>query len=276
MPEATLTVQECDFIDNVGWSVTHNPPGTTTAFNNYWGDPTGPYQEESNPGGIGDSIQTGVPYQPWSTTHFFAPRLTGMETQVQFGNVATDSAAAFFLAFVNAGVETLQVHLIHQLSTPFQWNGAMDYAIPFGDSIRVPIQFAPEEENEFSDTLRLETNDPTHLNLTIPVEGNAVQTSIGSSDANPSFPSSFRLSDPWPNPFNSECLVELSLPTKDLTTLDLYDVLGRRVQKLIDGELSVGIHRVAINGSSLASGVYFLKATHGKEVANSGRITVIH
>jgi pimeloyl-ACP methyl ester carboxylesterase len=35
------------------------------ARNNYWGDPSGPYNKTSNPGGLGNSVTTGVLFNPW-------------------------------------------------------------------------------------------------------------------------------------------------------------------------------------------------------------------
>jgi hypothetical protein len=36
--------------------------------NNYWGDPSGPYQPVENPGGLGDSVPVNVHVIPWLTS----------------------------------------------------------------------------------------------------------------------------------------------------------------------------------------------------------------
>lgn len=42
-----------------------------TAYNNWWGDATGPYNATTNPNGSGDNITTnGVPFSPWAVTPF--------------------------------------------------------------------------------------------------------------------------------------------------------------------------------------------------------------
>ena len=48
--------------------------------------------------------------------------------------------------------------------------------------------------------------------------------------------------------------------------IDLYDLLGRRVQTLLDGERPAGRHERAIDASSLPSGVYFYRLTAGDQV----------
>ena len=42
-------------------------------------------------------------------------------------------------------------------------------------------------------------------------------------------------------------------------TITVYDVLGRKVETLVDGNETAGIHEVTFNGSRLASGVYFYR-----------------
>jgi hypothetical protein len=43
---------------------------SNTAYNNWWGDASGPYNAASNPTGTGDNITDGVPFSPWATVPF--------------------------------------------------------------------------------------------------------------------------------------------------------------------------------------------------------------
>jgi len=57
-------------------------------------------------------------------------------------------------------------------------------------------------------------------------------------------------------------------------TLKVFDVLGREVTTLVDGELSPGEHSVVFNGESLPSGVYFYRLRAGSFVEQRKMVLV--
>ena len=70
----------------------------------------------------------------------------------------------------------------------------------------------------------------------------------------------FRLSQNYPNPFNPTTMISFSVPgsvvTSRVTSLRVYDVLGREVVTLVNEAMFPGEYMVAFDGSNLASGVY--------------------
>ncbi len=74
-------------------------------------------------------------------------------------------------------------------------------------------------------------------------------------------PRSFALLQNYPNPFNPSTVITYELPSNSRVVLQVYDILGRRVATLVDGQQSAGIHEVKFNGSGLASGIYFYRIT---------------
>ncbi len=74
-------------------------------------------------------------------------------------------------------------------------------------------------------------------------------------------PGNFVLESVWPNPFNAETRVEVSLKSAATLELHVYDVTGRLVAILVNDVLSAGQHQFTFTGDGLASGVYFLHAT---------------
>ncbi len=76
-------------------------------------------------------------------------------------------------------------------------------------------------------------------------------------------PVKYSLSNNYPNPFNPETRIDFALPEAGLTRLVIYDLLGKEVARLIDGELSAGYHNVKWNASESASGIYFYRLTSG-------------
>jgi hypothetical protein len=67
-----------------------------------------------------------------------------------------------------------------------------------------------------------------------------------------------------PNPFNPETTIEFSLSERSKVSMTIYDVSGKLIRTLADGELPVGDHAMAWNGrdnsgQAVSSGVYFLQ-----------------
>lgn len=82
--------------------------------------------------------------------------------------------------------------------------------------------------------------------------------------ADPS-PGSYNLSPPYPNPFNPVTTVAYELPETAPVTLDIYDILGRKVITLVDNRLQArGYYQVTWDGRDgqglpLPSGIYIAR-----------------
>ncbi|MFQ5637725.1 MAG: amidohydrolase family protein [bacterium] len=85
-------------------------------------------------------------------------------------------------------------------------------------------------------------------------------------DAQGSAPGAFRLDQNYPNPFNPTTTIPFSLFRKEHVTLKMFDVLGREVATLIDGEFTAGEHSAVYHAERLTSGVYFYRLKSGREV----------
>jgi hypothetical protein len=74
----------------------------------------------------------------------------------------------------------------------------------------------------------------------------------------------FRLNQNYPNPFNPTTNIVFDLPEKSHVQLDIYNMLGERVTRLVDEALSAGSYRYTWQAQGLASGVYYYQVTAGE------------
>ncbi|MEW6509813.1 MAG: glucoamylase family protein [Bacteroidota bacterium] len=76
-------------------------------------------------------------------------------------------------------------------------------------------------------------------------------------------PLSYRLEQNFPNPFNPVTTIRYEVPSQSIVTLAVYDLLGREVALLLDGEQTAGVHRATFDATGLASGVYVYRIRAG-------------
>jgi hypothetical protein len=70
----------------------------------------------------------------------------------------------------------------------------------------------------------------------------------------------------YPNPFNSSTTIKYILPEPGHVRIDIYDLLGRKVQNLVKEEQQAGTHSIVFDASNLSSGVYFSRIQAGNEI----------
>ncbi|MDT7855729.1 Ig-like domain-containing protein [Rubrivirga sp. S365] len=84
----------------------------------------------------------------------------------------------------------------------------------------------------------------------------------------------FGLERAAPNPVRAAATLAFSVPAPGPVTLDVVDVLGRRVAVLVDGERGAGRHEVAWRPDGLASGTYVVRLRAAGESATQ-TVTVV-
>ncbi len=94
--------------------------------------------------------------------------------------------------------------------------------------------------------------------------GWSVGEMTGVDENNIALPEELSLSQNYPNPFNPRTSISFGLPNKSAVVLDVYDLLGRKIAKIVDGELEAGHHSIIWDGkdgdgNSVSSGIYFYR-----------------
>jgi hypothetical protein len=78
----------------------------------------------------------------------------------------------------------------------------------------------------------------------------------------------------YPNPFNARTTISFSLDQTGPLTLEIYDLLGRKVATLIDGPMLAGEHQVVWNADQCSSGIYYCRLNSGSSTMSS-RLTLV-
>jgi hypothetical protein len=75
-------------------------------------------------------------------------------------------------------------------------------------------------------------------------------------------PIEYSLSQNYPNPFNPVTIINFSIPKEGWATIKVFDILGREVSTLLNGNVTTGVHKVTWDGKDnigrdVSSGIYF-------------------
>ncbi len=85
----------------------------------------------------------------------------------------------------------------------------------------------------------------------------------------PQVPNSYSLRQNFPNPFNPSTTLTFTVPigSRQAISLRVFDLLGREVAVLFQGEKEPGTYTVRFDAATLSSGVYYCRLTAGSFAA---------
>ncbi len=231
------------------------------------------------------------PGKTTSDTLGFFPPDPGLRRIVQSVSVRIDSIdfpqdEALDISLIHAGVND---SLVHGLG----FSGADFTHTMFDDTAAVPVsQGAPPFTGTFQPARSLAQftgTDATGLwilritNHSVDRMGILEEWGVGidfttvvtSLDAIPGgVPQSVQVDQNFPNPFNPSTTIRYGIPRKSHVTLTLFDLTGRKVATLVDGEEDAGYHLVRLDGAKLATGVYFYRLVAGS-YAGTKRLIIL-
>jgi len=84
-------------------------------------------------------------------------------------------------------------------------------------------------------------------------------------------PSEYNLYPNFPNPFNPTTKIKFDIPKQSFSTIEIFDVLGKQIDKIFEGNLFPGKYETTWNASKYNSGIYFVRLvskdyTHTKKM----------
>jgi hypothetical protein len=114
----------------------------------------------------------------------------------------------------------------------------------------------PNRTNVFDDhSVEITANSLSGINIVLPVD-------LPKTDE---IPSEFYISQNYPNPFNPITQIDIGIPKNgemDIVTLEIFNVLGKKVRTLFEGYFNPGIHQITWDGTNntgkkMSGGIYF-------------------
>jgi hypothetical protein len=88
-------------------------------------------------------------------------------------------------------------------------------------------------------------------------------------------PGKFEISQNYPNPFNPTTKINFALPIDSKVMLKVYDMTGREISSLLNGELKpAGYYTIDFNGTGFASGLYIYRIQTEKESVSKKMVLV--
>ncbi len=76
-------------------------------------------------------------------------------------------------------------------------------------------------------------------------------------------PDEFRLDQAYPNPFNSVTEITFHLRDPGKVSLSIFDLNGREISKLVNSNLSAGLHTTTWDAGDMSSGMYLVRLSAG-------------
>ena len=106
----------------------------------------------------------------------------------------------------------------------------------------------------------VDTRNPSGGTAELVLAGTDVQWTTSVQNLS-TLPQEYTLFQNYPNPFNPSTTIKYQLPRMSYVTLQIYDILGRKVSTLVNEIKQAGYYSVAFDAASLSSGFYFYKIT---------------
>jgi len=99
----------------------------------------------------------------------------------------------------------------------------------------------------------------------------AVSTSI---DEFSDMPQQFELEQNYPNPFNPTTIIRFAIPETGITKLEVYNMLGQRVEVLVNEIKQAGVHEAVFDASNLSTGTYLYRLNAGNFIKTEKMILI--
>jgi len=106
------------------------------------------------------------------------------------------------------------------------------------------------------------------------LDANGHFTGTPSELHHPFVPDDLTLHTPYPNPFNSSTRIAYDLPAGGMVSLTVYDLSGREVAWLVEGDMPAGRHSAVWEAGNVPAGVYLVKLSN-KDITTVRKVVLL-
>jgi len=213
-------------------TITPSAHGTYTAV--YTGKPTNNGEYASAGAGVGDPIEV-----TWTDNPNTAVNQFEIWRKVKHNGV---TGSPVLLATVGRGVQSY---------TDYEYVGTDGYT---NDLLWYDVRAYYSTEGTYS--------DPDYQAVYGRLEASKVEEGQVASISN-ELPAEYSISN-YPNPFNPTTTISYRLPESGFVTVKVYDLLGKEISTLVNGNKNAGYHNVSFDAGRLTNGIYIYTINAGK------------
>ena len=197
----------------------------------------------------------------------FEPGIAVSDEYLNFGFVFVGETEELPLTIYSVGTDTLILYGCVCGDSCFgnDFESEDSLLVP-GDSLRVMLCFAPQQQMLYVDTMCINNNAEL---VGVRLRGYGIDLIVDDSERY-GLPDRYALGSLYPNPFNSFLVIRYDLPVAGNVDVVVHDVLGRRVGTLVGGDVDAGRHRVVWDASDMTSGVYFVRMSARTPMGDAG------
>lgn len=120
------------------------------------------------------------------------------------------------------------------------------------------VQVGGATVNTSNNTISFATDEVSNFVI---LTGDAITASV--NEPNTNVVRGFTLKQNYPNPFNLVTTIEFELMKDANVVLTVYNVLGKKINEIVNKDLDAGNYSFHFDGSGLASGTYFYELNVG-------------
>ena len=183
-----------------------------------------------------------------------------MESNGTSGVYIPTGSSSISYTIMNEGDYTLSLSC--ELNDDEGWFDTQNIELTLEPGMNEQISFVGEVTEIYS-------GNPIHLSVlpihhphrskTISVEGFTEPLDVDEI----SLPNTFRLAQPYPNPFNPSTSISYSIDKEQSILLQIYNVQGQLINTLLDKKEIAGNHTLYWNPYNIGSGIYFIQLSNG-------------
>jgi len=191
-----------------------------------------------------------------------APVMEVSTELVDFEEVPQEETAYRDVRFYNTAFAPLTITSVATETEFFEVNWPGEMILNFGESIEVEVMFTPPDDNFYQDVLVVEANVDELPDIRL--AGSGILSAPGDEST---VPFTFGMANPYPNPFNSTTRIDFSLDKAGLASVGVFDLAGRKVLDLAEGEYTVGNHSVTLHADQIPTGLYLVRLESSQKSA---------